>query len=312
MGISFLDHHAEREGLIDVRHSIQHANLKTLDLSRVDHLIIDPHGSLTIPPVQGLQEFLERHDGEAIRRYLAVERDLGIPELRNELLAQVPGTLAVSFNVNRGWIDPNRTPAAALRNIVAKAPQEVRDELMDRHIRSLAAVDEILARLKPGVKVTLAHSTEPFNESDRSVHDLDLSKPENLVRFLEVRTNVGEGRGPVIPVCFITGKGDEPTQDDAFFRKALQDRLTAQGTPFSEDDPYATLHGRHKTSDYMRARPGDVNCVDWPRDMLATGEVRDGTFSLTDSEADPGKVATLAGMFAEALRESMAQARCLS
>ena len=312
MGISFLGHSAEYGGLIDVRHSIQHTNAKTLGLENVDHLIIDPHGSLAIPPVQGLQEFLDRYDAERLRQYLAVRRDLGIPEFRDALLREIPNTLAVSIDFSRGLADPNRTKDHALQNIVRHAPDSVRAGLSNLHSQALTAVDEILTQLKPGVKITLAHSTEPFNDAEPGLEDLDLLEPESFDRFLRVRTNVGKGRGPVIPVCFITGRGDEPTRDDSLFRSILQARLMALGIPFDEDDIYSTRFGEHMTSSYMRARPGDVNAVDWPRDMLATGEVRDGSFSLTDSEADSVKVEVIANLHADALRESMARARRLS
>ncbi len=88
--------------------------------------------------------------------------------------------------------------------------------------------------------------------------------------------------------------------------------MTALEIPFDKDGVYFTRFGVHMTSSYMRARPGDVNAVDWPRDMLATGEVRDGSFSLTDSEVDSVKVEVIANLHADALRESMARARHLS
>ncbi len=303
--MSFLDHPAEAE-LIEIQHSIpKSSDSKTIDLGDVKHLIINPHGSIEVPPVRGLEQFLSRHDSESIRRYLAVERDLAASELSAALAEQVPNTLSIGFRVNRGIIDPNRTVRHALRNIISNAPKDVRAELLARHKRALAAVDEIFGKLNPGVKVSLVHTTEPFDEADQKVHELDLSNPSKLKRFLEVRTNVGKGHGPVIPVCFITGKGDGPTRDDSAVREALQARLKAKGIILSEDNPYHTDVKRHKTSHYMRARPGYVNAVDWPRDMLGTGEIEDGTFSLTESVADSKKVENVAAMFAEAIKESM-------
>ncbi len=301
--MSFLDHPAEREELIEISHSIPKiVGSKTMGLEDVDHLIVDPHGSLALPKVRGLDKFLSDHDYEMVRRYLAVARDLGMPEYCDVLLKMLSNSLAIRFNVNRGLVDPNRTPAYAMGNIMKKAPREVRTELMARHIRALRAVDEIIANLKPGVKITLAHSTEPFNDADRSVNDLDLSDPANLARYLEVRTNVGSGHGSVIPVCFITGRGDGWTYCDDGFRKRAEAHLDFLKIPYSHDDPYATKAEKHLTSRYMRARPGDVNAIDLPRDMLATGEIADGTFSLTESVADSKKVERIAELFAESLR----------
>ena len=298
MKTSFLDLPAERSGLISVTDSMSRTS-KARDLSQVQHVIIDPHGSWKVPPVRGLEEHLARYDSRSIKRYFATERDLGVPELRGALLDRLPNALAIHFNVNRGLADPNRQPSFALPALTKAAPAATQKELLARHIAAGKAVDAILARLNGNVRISLLHSTEFYKAPD--LKELDLSCAADFERSLDAVCGIG----PVeYQNCFITGDANGSTHGDRRFRLALQSHLMAIGIPFVLDDPYVTQLGRHLTSSYMLSYPGRVNAVDWRKDALAEGSGKDGTFALDRSEADPKKIECIAELFADALKKA--------
>lgn len=299
MSISFLDHPGEREGLIEVRHSLTNAS-GDADLRNVKHVIIDPHGSWEVPPVTGLENHLGQYDSDSVQRHLAVERDLGIPELRDQLVDRVPDTLAINFKVNRALADPNREPAFALQSIMNPADPAVKAALQDWHARGLTAVDQILAKVAPGARVSLLHSTEFFDYP--ALTDEDLKSPEAFKAYMD---RVVAAREKEYQNCIMTGDADGSTRADGQFTDLLTARLTADGIPFALNNPYVTKLGRHVTSRYMEARPGRVNAMDWRKDMLATGSGAENTFALDTSVPDAAKVDRVAELFAETLKEAM-------
>lgn len=294
---SFLDHPAERAGLITITDSLTRG-FKAKDLRDIKYVLIDPHGSLEVPPIPGLEHHLGRYDSDSIHRYLATERDLGIPELRARLLDLLPNTVAIHFNINRGLADPNRQPPFALSSIGKQADPSVQKALLARHIRSGKAVDEILAQLPNDVRISLLHSTELYEAPD--LRTLDLSTPANFRAYLDAVCGVGQVE---YRNCFITGDADGSTHGDRQFRLTLERHLQAEGIPSVLDSPYVTKLGRHMTSSYMLRHPGRVNAVDWRKDELAEGSGADGTFVLDRSMSDPKKVDRIANLFADALKK---------
>ncbi len=282
MRASVLDHPEEKNGLIEVTHSF---GSRGVDLSQVQHLIIDPHGSWDVPPVRGVEDHLAQYGSNTVRRHLAVERDLGIPELKDGLLARLPNALAINFRVNRALADPNRRPEVAFSELMKAADPAVQAALMDWHKRGLVAVDEILALVNPNARISLLHSTEIFDYPAPSAEDV-----KDAASFEAYVDRVCALRCAEFQNCIITGAGDEPSRGDGHFNQVLQRNLTSVGIPFALDNPYATHFGRHLTSDYMRARLDRVNAMDWRKDLLAEGSATDGTFALDRSEPVPLKL----------------------
>lgn len=298
MGVSFLDHPAERNGVINVTHSLG-SGRGAQDIKRVRNAIIDPHGSLKVPQVDGLEDYLSTLDFATLQRLLAVEADLGIPALRAALVARLPDTLAIDFEGNRGLVDPNRRLEFALQPVVNGAAPSVKQGLLGWHAEGLNAVDQILGQMGPDVRVSLLHSSEVFEYP--TLTDADLRDAASFKAYLD---RVCAIREKEYNRCIMTGDKDGSTRADAVFNGLLMRRLAALGIPYAVDNPWVTKLGRHKTSDYMSARPDRVNAMDWLKPDLATGAVGDGTFALDTSEPDPEKVDNIAGIIADTLKEA--------
>ncbi len=288
-------HPAHEEGIIEVAHSF---GMGELDWSRVEYVLIDPHGSMEVPPIDGLNEHLAQYGAETIHRYLAVKCDLGTAQLREALLRRLPNAVTIHFKMNRGLADPNRHSSFALPSLIERASPSVQQALLARHARGLEAVQEILSRIPEQATITLLHSTPVFRY--KSATQDDVKDAESLKAYLDKICGI---RGPEIHTCLITGDADGSTRGDMQLYEALQKRVDPAEFSFVENDPYVTQTGKHLTSDYMKLHPDRVSVVDWRKDLLAEGSASEGTFQLDSTRIDSTKVERIADLFAESLIE---------
>jgi hypothetical protein len=292
-------HSAEKEGLVTVSHSIpKPAGSKTVRFEDVKYLLLDPHGGTQIPMAHDAGKYLP-DDLQLLQSLIHKEKDAGIPELAEDILMRVPGGMAINVNFARAIIDANRTPEHAAGKIITPdAPADVKRILHDFHGKALAAIDDIIAQIPPGTKILCLHSMKT-----NYVDDIEVGHEIESIRSFIAAWEKSIGASAATPLCIIVGPEGEEGIADLGMKNAVAQVFQQQQIVSSVNDPFKTERNKHKTTDYMLTRPGDVLALDLPKDLLCTGQASDRTFSYMHSKADPAKVAKAGEAISEALKK---------
>lgn len=294
----FSEYSLEEGGLITISHSIpKQKHSKTMDFRDIKYLLIDPHGSSQIPLEDKADLYLPS-DSQLIHALIQGEKDAGVPELCADILQRVPDGMTINVNFSRAILDANRTPEYALGKIVTpESPEMVSRMLHDIHRKALTAIDNVIGRLPPHVKILCLHSMKT-----NYVEDPEIAADIQIIRSYLEAWEQSIGMAPHTPVCLLLGPEGEEALADMKMKDAVEDVFRKEHIATKVDDPYKTVRNKDKTTDYMLARPGSILALDFPKDLLCRGSAGDHTFSYISSEADPVKVSKMGEILAKALR----------
>lgn len=311
---SFLSHPLEDEGFLTIEDSLKRSG-KGKSLDDVELVVIEPHADETFDRApESLKPFID----ERWKRVARMEHDEGARELAQGIVRRVPNSLMVGVNLNRVIADANRenVPEHALggfnRLIGPDADPALVQEVMSLHGRVLGGLNALLAQLRPGTKIQLAHTMYPEDPEDWDAADaIDLTTMAGVDKWVEafeapVRAN---RTGLVRPeVCTMTQFDGERPLDDVRARTSLEQVLAERGLRAQNNDPYGTKLGRHMTSRWQTNFPGQAIAWDVREDTVCKGNVADGSFTVEGRRVDQDKVNGWVDIFTEAIKRSRSEA----
>lgn len=290
-----------QSGYLDLDDSLGTNPRNTLQDAR--YLLLSPHdhadqGSnfygINCIPDEVLKNLDELDQGK-LRDYLESERDVGIDELRSEILRRCNGGVSVSGQVNRGICNFNKESGSNLipHIFAPSARPTVERQLFRIHRIALADIDFILQGVKAGTPILCLHSMDPwsFESGVRPV-----LSPENFNAYVNAQ-GLRKGKIPRVE-DFITGQEDGPNLADQAFYAALQAELNTHDIPWAYNRPYDT-DPAYPDYRYMTKYPDRVSCVDLLKTRLCHGDF--STFDPRHPDVDPEKVAFMADLHRHAL-----------
>lgn len=267
------------------------------DLAKTRLLIIEPHGSDNFGPFSKIK-FSLPDDTQTLKDYLHLKKDTGAPELAQELLRLIPGTVVVSIITARGLVDMNRSFEFSLANFF---DEDSKNFLLKEIYEPITnAIDKLILSIPKSARILCLHS---MNTNVNKKILIDKSS-ESIKNYIECHQN-NVGITPKTNIDIISGPEGHEDLADLRMRDTLKEILLKNGYEVNENFPYRTEFGKHKTTDYMQLRPGKVIAIDFAKDLICEGSSDEKTFSYTKSKADKGKTEKVAVLIAKAIEKEL-------
>ncbi len=271
---------------------------KSVGPKDIKYVLVSPHDTLGEDRL-GLDALPDEVKGQIqwerslFEAYLHTERDAGVDELRQRILATCPGGISVSAQINRGILNFNRDSDTKEMPPIWTPEQQavVAPHLRNIHRTGLADIDRILESFGDRVRVVCLHSMDPWSFKKGARPDLSPENFEAYVRAQQLPMENKTLRGQ----DFITGEEHGPHITDPVLYEVLMKRFGKRGLAFGENDPYDTCLG-WPDYQYMLRFLRRVSAIDVTKTELCKGEAKEGAFTYTplDPQPDTDKVQTMA------------------